>query len=82
MQSRGAAAWRAYDKQRVFDFLEAEASKGEESARVIAEVLGRQSATIAIGDKAKAIQIMLKIHKAYPQIPVPIQVKPVSLKPA
>ena len=61
-------------KQRVFDFLETEASKSEESARVIAEVLGRQSATIAIGDRAKAIQIMLKIHKAYPEINLPIKV--------
>jgi predicted DNA-binding WGR domain protein len=65
-------------KQRVFGFLDAEAQKSEEAARVVAEILTRQSITMAIGDKATAIQTMLKIHRNYPQIPLPIQVKPIS----
>ena len=65
-------------KQRVFDFLEKEAQKSEEAAQVVAEILARQSVTMAIGDKATAIQTMLKIHRNYPQIPLPIQVKPIS----
>lgn len=64
-------------KRRVFAFLEQEALKSETAARVVAEILTRQSATIAIGDKAKSIQIMLKIHQQYPQIPLPIQVQAV-----
>lgn len=65
-------------KKRIFAFLDAEAQKNEESAQIVAEILTRQSATMAIGDKATAIQIMLKIQKVYPQISLPIQVKPVS----
>ncbi|MGB3512425.1 MAG: WGR domain-containing protein [Microcoleaceae cyanobacterium] len=65
-------------KKRVFDFLDKEAEKSEEAARVVANILTRQSVTIAIGDKAKAIQIMLKIHQSYPEIYLPILVKSVS----
>jgi len=65
-------------KQRVFAFLEAEAQKNEEAARIVAEILTRQSVTMAIGDKATAIQTMLIIHQTYPQIPLPIQIKPVA----
>lgn len=66
-------------KQRVFAFLEAEAQKNEEAARIVADILTRQSVTMAIGDKATAIQTMLRIHQTYPQIPLPIQVKPVAV---
>ncbi len=65
-------------KQRIFAFLDAEAQKSEEAARIVAEILTRQSLTMAIGDKATAVQTMLKIHKNYPRISLPIQVKPVS----
>lgn len=44
----------------------------------MAEILTRQSLTIAIGDKAKAIEIMLKIHNSYPEVSLPISVKSVS----
>lgn len=64
-------------KQRIFAFLDAEAQKSEAAATIVAEILTRQSVTIAIGDKAAAIQIMLKIHKVYPQLNLPIQVKEV-----
>jgi hypothetical protein len=64
-------------KQRIFAFLDTEAQKSEAAAMVVAEILTRQSATIAIGDKAAAIQTMLKIHKVYPQLNLPIQVKEV-----
>ncbi|MBD2002271.1 MULTISPECIES: HEAT repeat domain-containing protein [Cyanophyceae] len=64
-------------KQSIFAFLDTEAQKSEEAAQIVAEILTRQSVTMAIGDKATAIQIMLKIQKAYPQISLPIQVKPI-----
>jgi predicted DNA-binding WGR domain protein len=64
-------------KRRVFAFLDAEAAKSEEAAKIVAEILTRQSATIAIADKATAIQTMLKIRQSYPQLDLPIQVKPV-----
>ncbi|MCC3406842.1 MAG: WGR domain-containing protein [Microcoleus sp. PH2017_10_PVI_O_A] len=64
-------------KKRVFAFLDAEAQKSEAAARIVADILTRQSATIALGDKAAAIETMLKIRRSYPQIDLPIQVKPV-----
>ncbi|MBF2008391.1 MAG: WGR domain-containing protein [Chlorogloeopsis fritschii C42_A2020_084] len=70
--NRGSVA-----KKRIFAFLEIEAQKSEAAAKIVAEIMIRQSATMAIGDKAAAIQIMLKIHKNYPQLNLPIQVKPV-----
>jgi predicted DNA-binding WGR domain protein len=65
-------------KQRIFAFLETEAQKSEQAAQIVAEIITRQSVTMAIGDKASAIQTMLKIHKTYPQIPLPLQLKPIA----
>jgi predicted DNA-binding WGR domain protein len=70
--NRGSVA-----KKRIFAFLEAEANKSEATAKVVAEIMTRQSITMAIGDKAAAIQIMLKINKKYPNLSLPIDVKPV-----
>lgn len=67
-------------KQRVYAFLEAEATKSLTAAEIIAEILTRQSVTIAICDRARALEILLKIHSAYPQISVPLQVKPVAVR--
>ncbi len=65
-------------KKRIFAFLDKEAQKTEEAALIVAEILTRQSATMAIGDKATAIESMVKIKKTYPHISLPIQVKPIS----
>ena len=65
-------------KQRIFNFLDTEAQKSETAAQIVAEILTRQSATIAIGDKLKAIQTMLKIKQQYPQIQLPIQINSVD----
>jgi hypothetical protein len=62
-------------KNRVMAFLAAEAVKSEESARLIAEILTRQSVTGAIGDKAAAIEAMLRIQQLYPHIPLPLKVR-------
>lgn len=67
-------------KQRIFAFLEREALKSEILAQIVAQILTRQSATIVIKDKAKTIQTLLKIHQAYPHIPVPLQVQPIPVK--
>lgn len=66
-------------KDRVFAFLEREAIANLEAATIVAEILTRQSLTIAIGDKAKAIQIMLKLKQKYPQLDLPLAVKEVAL---
>ena len=65
-------------KKRIFQFLAEEAVKNETSAGIVAQVLSRQSATMAIADKAQAIEIMLRIKKQYPEIEMPIRVKEVT----
>jgi predicted DNA-binding WGR domain protein len=67
-------------KQRIFAFLNSEAVKTEAAAKLVIEVLTRQSASIAIGEKARALETLLKIHQLYPQLSVPIFIKPLPMK--
>lgn len=69
-------------KNRVIAFLTDEAQKSEAAARFVAEIFARQSVTMAIGDKAAAIEAMLKIHTTFPHIALPIQVKPAEVRNA
>ncbi len=62
-------------KTRVLNFLEREGLKSAEAGKIAADILARQSATVAIGDKARVIEMMLKIHRAFPEIALPIKVK-------
>jgi hypothetical protein len=61
-------------KSRVLAFLSAEAQKSAEAAALVAEILTRQSVTLAIGDKAATIETMLAIRRAYPAIELPLQI--------
>jgi predicted DNA-binding WGR domain protein len=61
-------------KARVMAFLTAEAQKSEAAARLAAEIFARQSVTMAIGDRAAAIEAMLEIQQRFPQISLPLQV--------
>jgi predicted DNA-binding WGR domain protein len=63
-------------KARIFDFLRQEALKHETAARIVSEILTRQSLTIAIGDKATALELMVQIHRTYPEISTPIRIIP------
>jgi hypothetical protein len=67
-------------KDRVLAFLEREAIGSEESARIVAAVLERQSATCAIGDKARLIEVMVRLRSAYPEISLPLEVQPVEVR--
>jgi hypothetical protein len=67
-------------KERVFAFLEQAAQASEDSARVVAGILARQSATIAIGDQARAIEALTRIQAAYPNVPMPLKVRPVEVR--
>lgn len=62
-------------KARVLEFLTVEAQKSEAAARIVADILTRQSATVAIGQKAAAIEAMLAIRRAYPEISLPLEIK-------
>ncbi|SFW32533.1 WGR domain-containing protein [Chitinophaga sancti] len=60
-------------KERIFAFLEQESLKSTAAAQYIAGIIAHISATVAIGDKARCIQIMRKIHLQYPDITLPVQ---------
>ena len=69
-------------KARVMAFLTSEAQQSEEAARVVAGILARQSATVAVGLKASAIEAMLAIRRAYPDVPLPLEIKPAEVRRA
>jgi predicted DNA-binding WGR domain protein len=60
-------------KARIFAFLHREALKSEAAAQCVAQILTRQSLTIAIGNKAAAIEAMVAIQQNYPTVSLPIQ---------
>jgi predicted DNA-binding WGR domain protein len=66
-------------KLRVFQFLEAEALKNEAVARMIAQIMSRQSATLAVADKAATLKVMMAIHKKYPHIKMAMQAKAIPV---
>lgn len=69
-------------KTRIFEFLRKEALKSEEQAQLIADILARQSATMAIGDKAVCIETLLDITQHYPQVKLPLHLKTPVIKGA
>ena len=71
-------------KARVFRFLTDEADKSPEAATLVAELMTRQSLTMAIGDKAASIVAMVKVREHFGDIDMPIAIKqpPVRTKEA
>jgi predicted DNA-binding WGR domain protein len=67
-------------KERIFNFLSAEATKSANAAQLVIEVLTRQSASIAVSEKARSLETLLKIHQLYPELTVPIKIKEATLK--
>lgn len=67
-------------KGRIYAFLEHEAMKDETAAKLVSQILERQSATIAITDKAIAIEMLLKIHRAYPALQTPLDIRQTEVR--
>jgi hypothetical protein len=67
-------------RARVFAFLQKAARASQESAGVVAAILGRQSATAAVNDRARAIEILTEIHAAFPEVAMPLRVVPVEVR--
>ena len=67
-------------KNRSLQFLESEALKTEETAKIAVGILARHSATVAVGDRARMIAIMLKIKQKYPNLSLPIKIKPTEVR--
>lgn len=55
-------------KKAVFNFLENEAQKNVIIASHVIEILNEVSLTVAIGDKAKCIQVLHGLKKRFPQL--------------
>ncbi|MCS4304838.1 WGR domain-containing protein [Chryseobacterium sp. BIGb0232] len=60
-------------KNRIFTFLEKEGRKNTESAEIVSKILDDLSATTAIQDKAKCINIISELKMIYPQLNVHLQ---------
>lgn len=60
-------------KNRIFIFLEKEGRKNTESAEIVSKILDDLSATTAIQDKAKCINIISELKMIYPQLNVHLQ---------
>ncbi len=69
-------------RRRVLDLLETEAMTDRSSAEIVAEVLTWHSATSAIGDKARALEILLAIQERHPRIHVPLVRVPEEIRGA
>lgn len=68
-------------KQRIFEFIKKEALKNEDTAKLVAKLLTRQSAMMVIRDKARCIEIMRDLKEVYPDLDMPIKVKEVAVYP-
>ncbi len=55
-------------KRRALEFLEVEAARSPEGARVAAGILRRVAATIAVRERARAIEILTRIAVSHPEV--------------
>jgi len=58
----------------VMSLVRREAQRTAEGARILAPLLDRQSATIAVTQKHPLIATMVDVHHLYPDVPLPISV--------
>jgi hypothetical protein len=69
-------------KQRVLRFLTASGSRDVASATIVIPLLYRLAATISVEYRAAALEAMMAIHRARPEVPLPVRIRPVSVRPA
>jgi hypothetical protein len=68
-------------KNRIYHFLLQEGRKTEVAAKAVSYILSDVSATAAIGDKAKCIDILLQLKALY-DVAIPIKVKEMEVRMA
>jgi predicted DNA-binding WGR domain protein len=61
-------------KARIFHFLEQEGLKNEHIATMIACIMSRQSATMAVADKAACLRVMTTLKRKYPDMEMAMSV--------
>lgn len=65
-------------KKRIFNFMEKEALDNKEIAKHTIEILNEVSLTMAIRDKARCIQVLYSIKRAYPSLESVLNIETVS----
>lgn len=68
-------------KARIFTFLHQLALASAEAAALVAPIINRISATIAIGDRGSCVRILRDINRKYPQVPTALESVPVPRRP-
>ena len=66
-------------KHRVLEFLKVEGSRDAASANVVIPLLFRLAATISIEYRASALEVMMSIHRARPEVALPVRIKPLRV---
>jgi hypothetical protein len=66
-------------KHRVLEFLKHEGAHDVPSAKVVVPLLFRLAATISIEYRASALEAMMSIHRARPEVPLPVRIKPLRV---
>jgi hypothetical protein len=61
-------------KRRALEFLEVEAARSPDGARVAAGILRRAAATIAVRERARAIEILTRIAVTHPEVDAGLEV--------
>ena len=61
-------------KARIFHFLQEEGLKNEQIATMIARIMSRQSATMAVADKAACLRVMVALKGKYPGMEMAVAV--------
>jgi predicted DNA-binding WGR domain protein len=69
-------------KARVIQYLRRQALESAKAAAVVAPIINRVAATIAVGDRGACVQILRDIGQKFPQVPTRLILKPVGLRPA
>jgi hypothetical protein len=66
-------------KNRIYNFLLQEGRKTEAAAKLVSHILSDVSATAAIGDKAKCIDVLLQLKALY-DVATPVKVKEIEVR--
>jgi hypothetical protein len=69
-------------KARVLAFLRGEGLRNAQAAALVVGLLHRLAATIAIEDRALALEARAAIGRAHPEVPLPLRVVPVEQRAA
>lgn len=63
-------------RERVFAFLRAEAARSPEAAALVGRLMTATCGTVAIGARARAIEILLEVHQRSPELALPVEIRP------